>query len=720
MEPASLDLAALVPHWNWGYSLEFAVQCLLDVALPGWLLTKLFRLRSGCRAERWATVGLLGVLFNCFVSWGALAAQSAGEPASLAFTFELVFIASALLILMARDRAKIREGRTAKNFQSYLRLPRLHSSWEAAGYVIIAMLVCYYLVRTVPLFDFDGSRLRLYGAAFTDKTTNMMSCAALIHDVPPDCLRFAGHKFPSHYFPHLFSAKLNGLGSEAGIPYLSGFWFYVPTLGIVINGLAILAFARRVLKSYAAGCIALLIYGLTSVTPALKPLDITPAATLLGLLALDRFLASGRKCWVALSIVLIGTMPCFEAFHAFLMLGAIGLWGGVGFVADLTRRRTSKRMRLPASRLVVPALMGIVAFGSLQLLYLGERPIAPPRIVVDNVFGDSYRNTWQSRLADDDTVGHVLANLDHWKRKPSKKETSPPSSDMAIPPAPVAWYQRVTAQVVYTIGLVVYVFCRFVHIAILGVAHLVERRRKGTLRASEQIIAAAALIGFTVPWVVDVGITAGGQWWSSPNLYRPTEFGSWLLATLGSGVLLDCVTHRAAWKQRSTWALLAVAGYWLVTVTAEHLAPATTYLEVTPEQMQALAYMRENIPYGSVILHPWSDCEIRDAARSDAVSFIYKRHFTLGSNLAGRTMYYEGREDYTFSNGFIAPEEVYRRSRGRKKFYTEPDDETIDFVLKEVPVEYVVEDAGRPAPEIVRSSWPVVFESGGVKIRRRP
>src|SRR5204863_495927 len=124
-------------------------------------------------------------------------------------------------------------------------------AWEAVGYGLIAALVIYYLARTVPLFEFDGVRLRLYGAAFTEKTTNMMSCAALEHDVPPDCLRFAGRKFPSHYFPHLFTAMLGGTAEGRDPSYIANFWFYVPTLGLTVNGLAILAFGRRVLKSYA-------------------------------------------------------------------------------------------------------------------------------------------------------------------------------------------------------------------------------------------------------------------------------------------------------------------------------------------------------------------------------------------------------------------------------------------------------------------------------------
>jgi hypothetical protein len=269
------------------------------------------------------------------------------------------------------------------------------------------------------------------------------------------------------------------------------------------------------------------------------------------------------------------------------------------------------------------------------------------------------------------------------------------------------------------------VFFRFVHIASFGVVHLRRRRKKNELRPSELVVAAAALIGFTVPWLVDVGITADGKWWSSPNLYRPTEFGSLLLTLLGCGVMIDLATHLGSWKRPATWLLALVAGFWLYDVAGRQLTPNTQYLEVSADQLKALAYLRKHTPYEAITIHPWSDCEIRDVANGDQVAFVYKRHFTFGSNLAGRKMYYEGREDYTFSNGFIDPEEVYRRSRARKKFFAAPDAETLAAVLDFATsdgqrVDYVVEDLELPAPDVVRAGWPIVFRSGGVAIRRRP
>jgi len=718
MDPLSIDLPALVPQWSLRDAAEFATRTLFDVVLPGLILTQLLRFRSGCRAERYAMVGMLGVLFCCFRFWIESAATD--DPHARLQLSAYVMLGTALaFVAMFGVKVKAFLAKRNRPGKRSIRIRR-PTRWEAAGYGVIVVLAAYYLVRTVPLFDFDGERLRLYGAAFSDKTTNMMSCQSLQHGVPPDCLRFAGSKFPSHYFPHLFAAGISFDYDAAGLPRspIAAFWFYVPALGILLNGLAILAFARRVLKSYSAGCLALAIYGLTSVTPQLKPLDITPAAALLALLALDRFHHSGRKRWAGLAVVLIGTMPCFEAFHALLMLAALGLWGGVGFVAGLWNRRrdAGPSQSVAWNLLVVPALAGLAAFGSLQLLYVGERPVAPPKITVDNVFGDSFRNTWEARTQDDDRSGQALAKLDRWKRKPK------PGDDTD---APVAWYERGTAKLLYTVGIPVYVFCRFVHLASFGAVYLRRKRRTAGLRPSEQIIGAAAMIGFTVPWFVDVGIHAGGSWWSSPNLYRPTEFGSWLLATLGVGLIVELATHRTTWKRPMTWFLGAVAAYWLVTISAEHLAPTTAYLEVPRDQLRSLAFMRREIPYRDVVMHPWSNCEIRDAANGDAVSFVYKRHFTLGSNLAGRTMFYEGREDYTFSNGFIAPDEVFRRSKARAKFYDKPDAgaiaEILDWQAGDARrVKFIVEDVGFAAPQVVRETWPIVFQSGDVVIRSRP
>ena len=718
MQPADFtpDIAALVPRLSLAGLFNVAPQAVFGTFVPGLFLADRFRLRTAIRVERWAIAGLLGLIAICLVEWGLMAAtHSSVATSSCVLGVQALSIFWLLLRNYSPGVGWVRPHQPAKP-----------SASELLGYCLIVGLIVYYLARTVPLFDFDGERLRLYGAAFTDKTTNMMSCAALQHDVPPDCLRFAGHKFPSHYFPHLYSAMFDGPIQHPDTSYISSFWYYVPTLGIALNGLAILAFGRRVLKSYAAGIFALVVYGLTNVTPQLKTLDITPAAALLALIALDRFSRSGRKRWAALAAVLVGTMPCFETFHAILMVAALGLWGGASFAAAFFERLRGRHTgrALPWRFIVVPAFAGLTAFGSLQLLYLGERPVAPPKLKVDNVFGDSYRATWESCVGDDDPFGRVISKLDHWKRKPKKDEA---------PAAPVAWYQSAAAKLIYTVGIPIYVFCRFVHIATFGLVHLWRARKTRRLRPSEQLIACAALIGLTVPWIVDVGIQAGGQWWSSPNLYRPTEFGSWLLATLGCGVIVECFADRRRWKQPTTWLLGVIAAYWLVTVGGEHLSDSTQYLEVPRDQLRALAYMREKIPYGDVIVHPWSDCVIHDAAKQDengrdAVAFVYKRHFTLGSNLAGRTMYYEGREDYTFSNGFIAPEEVYRRSRARLNFYPrnenkeQPDVSTIAAVLDTVGsrVAYVVEDSELTAPASVRATWPIVFQSGSVVIRRRP
>lgn len=722
------DIARLVPVFSLGDALRFAGHAVFCVFFVGTALRRLLRLAPRYRVERAALSGLLGLLVYCFGLWCLFALTHRRSVVQMGVTVldTVGIILGAMWVFRNGSPAKSSRAKGSPAKGSTQR-PSL-AGGELFGYLLIALLIVCYLGRTETLFDFDGQRLRLYGAAFTDKTTNLMSCYALEHDVPPDCLRFAGRKFPSHYFPHLYTSVVQPSSRADGNNTMANFWFYVPTLGIMLNGLAILAFGRRVLKSYAAGCFGLVIYGLTFVSPELKPLDVTPALALTAIMALDRFRRTGSTRWAAVAVLFVGAMPCFETFHAALMVAALGLWGGVEFVAAAFARRrnsTNRSTKLPWSALVVPALAGLAAIGSLKMLYLGERAVAPPRVAVDSVFGDSYRNTWEARARDDDSLGHTLATLDRWKRKPKTAEAKPNESKSAEPAAPVAWYKHAAAKVIYTVGVPVYVFCRFVHIASFGVVHLWRRRRTGRLRSSELVVAAAALIGFTVPWLVDVGITADGKWWSSPNLYRPTEFGSLLLALLGCGVVLEFAATIAAWRRPATWFLAAIAGYWLVTTASPHFAQATTYLEVPADQLKALAYLRKNTLYEAITVHPWSDCEIRDSARGDQVAFVYKRHYTLGSNLAGRTMYYEGREDYTFSNGFIEPEEVYRRSRARKKFYSEPDAATIAAVLDFVTsdgrsVDYIVEDAGLPAPEVVRTSWPIVFRSGQVTIRKRP
>lgn len=705
------DVARLVPSFHLGDAFVFAFAAFFAIFVLGEVMLRGLRLAPRFRVERAALAGALGLVGHCYFAW-LLFALTHSRSATLVGTRLVALGLLSWYFFEKRPRRAASNQTAAESRQAGRR-------GESVGFALIGLLVVYYLVRTVPLFDVDGERLRLYGAAFSDKTTNMMSCYALQHDVPPDCLRFAGRKFPSHYFPHLYASLVPSVSPPtAGDDTIAVFWCYVPTLGITINGLAILAFGRRVLKSYAAGCLGLAIYGLTSVSPELKPLDVTPALALTAIMALDRFRGTGRKRWAGVAVALVGAMPCFETFHGALMVAALGLWGLVDFVAAAIRRRKSadRSSQLPWSALVVPAAAGLAAIVSLKMLYLGERAVAPPRVVVDNVFGDSYRNTWEARAPDDDSIGRTLATLDRWKRKP--KSTDEPA-------APVAWYERTAAKAIFTVGVPVYVFFRFVHIASFGVVHLRRRRKKSELQPSELIIAAAALIGFTIPWLVDVGITADGKWWSSPNLYRPTEFGSLLLTLLGCGVMIDLATRLASWKRPATWLLALVAGFWLYDVAGRQLAPNTQYLEVSADQLKALAYLRKHTPYEAITVHPWSDCEIRDAAEGDRVVFVYKRHFTLGSNLAGRTMYYEGREDYTFSNGFIDPEEVYRRSRARKKFFAAPDAETLAAVLDFATsdgqrVDFVVEDTGLPAPDIVRAGWTIVFRSGDVVIRRRP
>lgn len=673
--PTPEELAAVVPAWRWGDFAECAGLMIL-VFFAGSLVRRACGWTSGICVERWAFNGLLGVLFFD-VAYAAILVLLAGERAAWIGRGFMVVMASSGLV-GASCFYRSRGDRTASR--------RTRRELLA----VILALVCggYYLIRAVPLFEFDGERLRLHGAAFTDKLTNMMPAAALVHDVPPDCLRFAGYKFPSHYFPHLFAAALD---RAFGLRYFDAFWFHLPPLGIAINVFALVAFGRRMFRSYAAGCTAAVLYGLLEVTAVMKPLELTPALACAALAAGNRYAVSGRRRWAAAAAIFVGVMPCYEAFHAAVLLAGLGLWGAWGVGCDLVQRRRVRR-----ERIVFPLGAAAAALLVLQGLYLGERPVAPPQIVVNNTFGDSYRRTWLDRAGDDDAVGRWLATLYAWNR-------NRPAHDEAEAARP-AWYQRVVGRATYGIGCVGYVAWRFGMWALLGAARL--WRRRGGWRPDEGIVAATALVGFGLPWLIDVVLSIDGRTWSSPNLYRLTEFSALLLALYGTPAIASVFRGRR-------WALGAYMAA-AIFATIDLHAPATTFYEVPPSTLAALAYLRAHVPYDETVLHPWSDCSIR---RNDhgGEAFNYKRHFTLVSNLAGRRCYFEGREDYLFWNGFIRPEEIVRRRRLREAFYANPTAEQVHEVLT-AGVQWIVTDGERRLPASLADEWVEKFRSGEVRI----
>jgi len=294
---SELDLVAVVPTWSVVDAAWFLVYVVATIVWPGRLVRRLLGWTSGIRAERLAQTLLVGIVVHAVAFWLLLITGlgGVGSPIGLVHLGILSLLAAAQVLHDVRRRSAFR-SRLAET-------RRRTSPWEACGYAIVAVLATYYLVRTVPLFDYDGERLRLYGAAHSDKLTSMMPCAGLRYDAPADNLRFAGYKFLSHYFPHIATAALE---TTVGTPYTAGYWFHWPLLGIAANGLAVLGFARRMLKSYPAGCVALAIFGLWQVTALMKPLDITPALALSAIGCLDRFMRSRRRRWGVAAVLLIG------------------------------------------------------------------------------------------------------------------------------------------------------------------------------------------------------------------------------------------------------------------------------------------------------------------------------------------------------------------------------------------------------------------------------
>ena len=110
---------------------------------------------------------------------------------------------------------------------------------------------------------------------------------------------------------------------------------------------------------------------------------------------------------------------------------------------------------------------------------------------------------------------------------------------------------------------------------------------------------------------------------------------------------------------------------------------------------------------------------VRDARRPEDVDWVYKRHFTLGSNLAGRQMFYEGREDHLFINGAVTAGEVLARRHLRETFYTRPTPEVIRRVVDSGGVAWVVSDDANPVGPEIRSRWRLAYATDTVRIYRR-
>lgn len=687
----STDLALVIPDYSLGEAAWFCAVLLVTVLAPGHVLRRRLGLLPGGLWERWALTAVLGTLWTS-LAYFALAAGGWQR-------FHILLAPLPFLIDVVRRPRRWFDPRRRASFLK--RIARRPARPILVGLLLAAVLAAGYFAKTAALVRRDADGLRLYGALYSDKMTNMSPSAALRHAVPPAALRISGYVFPSHYFPHLFVASFD---VGAGIDYLDGFWFYAAAFGVAVRSFAVLGFAKRWLRSPWLACLALAIFGFNRFTPQDKTLDLSFALLLLAIGSLDRHRAARRSRWLAWCVVLVAAMPCYEVFTAAARL-----------VVSRRGQRAGQAGAAPAWREVRlrAATTGAACLGcalAVNMLYLGARLESPPQIKFKNVYLASYADEWRDRLRAPDPPGW-LAQIYAWKRGKPVAEVVKTGSASA--PGPL---EEIAGEAIYHAGFAGYFVLRFVNLALLGVVALAARRRSNPGDPAVDWVASIAAVGYAVPCVLVWGHTAGGQWWETPNIYRLTTCAWMLLAIGGTGVLVQAVREirRPKW-----WIPLAIAGWQVWLIAAAYAERPRMFHLVPPDRLAALAFLRTGVPEGQVVLHPWIHDLIRSDARPAEVAWVYKRHFTLGSNLAGCQMYYEGREDHLFINGFVRGEEVYRRRRLRDRFYASPDEAVVRAVVGEGGVRWIVADADSPPPLCIQEAWPVVFQSGTVRIYAR-
>ncbi|MHB8897504.1 MAG: hypothetical protein ACYC6Y_02015 [Thermoguttaceae bacterium] len=682
------DLSLVTPDYSLGEAAWFFVVLLVAVLLPGHALRRQLALPGGSLWWRWALAGVLGVLWTS----GLYLALAAWHAQSWHTTLSPFPWLVHLLCVRRRWRTGLRRAARLRLLRAGAARPIL------AGLLLAATLAAGYFLQTAALVRHDATGLRLYGAFYSDKLTNMSPCAALRQGVPPAALRISGYVFPSHYFPHLFAAAFD---VGAGIDYLDGFWFYVAAFGVFVHALAVLAFSRRLLGSPWLACLALGLYGLWRFVPQDKTLDLSFPLLMLAIVSLDLHRCSHRRRWLVLAVALVAAMPCYEVFTCAAALGGFVVWAAVSLAT--TPAQAAVRWAV-----AIAACLGAVL--AVRMLYLGAELETSPELKFKNVYRESYRHEWRDRLLQPDPP-EWIARIYAWKRGKPVSEVS----DLAGDREP-GFLQRLAGEVVYNAGFVAYFLLRFVNLALFGLVALVARHREKRWTPAAALIASIAAVGFAVPCAVVWGHTADGQWWETPNIYRLTTCAWMLLTLVGVGTLVRavCQFRRSAW-----WLPLALAAWQVWGTAVAYVQPATSFHHVPRQRLEALAFLRTHVPPGQVVLHPWIDDLIRNDAQPGQVPWVYKRHFTLGSNLAGCQMFYEGREDHLFINGFVTAEEVYRRRRLRDRFYRDPDDATVRDTLDGGNVRWVVADGDSPPPRIVADSWRLRFRSGNVRVYGR-
>lgn len=690
-----MDAASILPRFSAGD----AAASLAWFAIVAWPAGLALRRLAGWSPpewpERWALTAVLGTLWASWTYWLLALAGCPQWHLAVAITPPVLILVWGML---APRRAPV--GRGAGSADGRVA--------QLLGLLLVAAFAVGYVARVSACIEPDESGVRLYGALYSDKLTNMSPCAALMHRVPPCNLRMSGEPFPYHYFPHLLVAAA---ARATGVDFASGFWFQAALLGILISGLAVLAFGRRALGSYGLALAALVYYGLTQFGTEARPLDLSLPLALLGIVALDRFTAGEGRRWGVLAVLLWASMPLYEAFCAMALLGGVAAWWAAGACRAMRSSHVRGELLL---RTAVAAATVAGALLATRALTLGAHQVAPAKIAFKNSFRESYRDEWLNAVRESGDRPSWARTVLLWKRG---KEPGPDGERSLPPELRPNVLERIAGEAIYDAGFAAYVLLRFVNVGLLGVIALALawRSRPDAWRPIEALVAAVAVVGYGLPLVATWGHVAEGRWWETPNLYRLTHTACLLLVLLGAAVLVRALGQ---WRRARWWLPLGLAGWQLYALAVAAVQAPANFHHVDHERLAALAFLRREVPWGEVVIHPWIDDLIRDRSAPDRVAWVYKRHFTLGSNLAAAQMYYEGREDHLFIGGFIAPEEVYRRSRLRKNFYAAPDAETVSAVLAG-GVRWVVADQDNPAPAPVASRWKPVFRQGSVVVFRK-
>ena len=690
MLPDSTDFLWVVPNFAIGDLLRFVVWVLVAVVLPGHAIRRMSGLRPVAGSERWAMTCVFGILATSLLYWflAAVGLQACHPP--------LVVLSAAMAGLYVAFDLRKKFRRKKRNQTAWL-ARGVRDTSGLIGLLLVVILAVAHVYQVASLVEFDAKGARLHGALFSDKMTNMSPCAALIDGVPPATLRMSGYVFPSHYFPHLFVAASH---RAVGVDYVDGFWLHAAALGIVIRSLAVLAFCRWFLRNGWFACVALLLFALTRFTAEAKPLDLSFALGLLGIIALDRHARAGRRRWAVLAVCLFAAMPLYEVFTAATMLGGLAVWA----VAPASR---PVAVRLP---IALAACVGV--FLAVQLQCLGAEIKSPPEPIVRNSYRDSYKHEWIDLLRESEGERPILATVYRWKRgKPATTTLADPD---AAPIRPNV-LQRAVGVTIYNLGFVVYFFMRFVNLAIFGAVGLFVALRSGGNRSRTgwAAIASICIVGFGVPCFLSWGHTAGERWYETPNIYRLTDCGYLLLLLVGVPVLFRAIAQR---RRPRWWIPLGLAGWQLWVLVAAMATPTTAYHHVDFDRLKALSFLRNEVPRGDVVIHPWVHDLIRDARRPEEIAWVYKRHFTLGSNLAGCQMFHEGRADHLFINGAVTAEEVFERERLGEAFYSEPTPEVVRRVVDEANVNWVVCDEANPAPPRIRNDWKLAYTTGTIRV----